>query len=53
MSARLKLLAFALLALGALAAAVVMLTVRGEGDLSDEIAATAAPAAPISIASAL
>lgn len=45
MSARLKLLAFALLALGALAAAVVMLNVRGEGDLSDEIAAAAAPAA--------
>ena len=45
MSARLKLLAFALLALGALAAAVVMLNVRGEGDLSDEIAATAAPPA--------
>ena len=45
MSARLKLLAFALLALGALAAAVVMLNVRGEGDLSDEIAATAAPSA--------
>jgi mono/diheme cytochrome c family protein len=45
MSARLKLLAFALLALGALAATVVMLNVSGEGDLSDEIAATAAPAA--------
>jgi len=45
MSARLKSLAFALLALGALAAAVVMLNVRGEGDLSDEIAATAAPPA--------
>ncbi len=45
MSARLKLLAFALLALGALAAAVVMPNVRGEGDLSDEIAATAAPPA--------
>jgi mono/diheme cytochrome c family protein len=45
MSARLKWLAFALLALGALAATVVMLNVRGEGDLSDEIAAAAAPAA--------
>jgi hypothetical protein len=45
MSTRLKLLALALLTLGALAAAVVMLNVRGEGDLSDEITATAPPPA--------
>ena len=45
MSARLKLLALALLTLGALAAALVVLNVRGEGDLGEEIAATAAPPA--------